>query len=338
MRLSRKSIVGFWISFLLISSIFFWIYYSFVDRGVWSICIYTGTNPYEFTPHPLVNNAPVLTADDVKDVPASFVADPFMIHDNNKWYMFFEVMNSMSGQGDIGFASSKDGVDWQYEKIILDEPFHLSYPYIIKWNKTYYMIPESRGGSAVKLYKATEFPTKWTFISDLIVGNYADPSIVYKDENWWLFVLKGYDTLVLYYAKNLIGPWTEHPASPLIKGDKNIARPAGRIITVDDKIIRYVQDGDPEYGNAVRVFQVDVITTTNYEDHEVTKNPILMGSGRGWNSSGIHHIDTHQLNDMDWIACVDGKKKEMVFDLKLGAKRILHKVIQLVKRAVGVTF
>jgi len=44
----------------------------------------------------------------------------------------------------------------------------------------------------------------------------------------------------------------------------------------------------------------------------------------------MHQIDAHQLNDKNWISCVDGKKKEVIFDLKLGAKRILSKAKQLV--------
>ena len=311
------------ISCLFAGSISLWIYYSFTGNDIWSISIYAGKNPLEFAPHPLVHKVPVLTSKDVMDVPATFVADPFMIYDNERWHMFFEVLNSSSNQGDIGYAWSTNGLDWQYEKIVLDEPFHISYPYVFKWNGFYYMIPESRKGSAVKLYKAAEFPFKWTFVRDLITGDYADSSIVYKDDKWWMFVLKNYDTLALFYADSLTGLWTEHPKSPLVKGNMDISRPGGRIIIADGKMIRYVQDCHPEYGNAVRIFQVDILTTTSYQDHEIMKNPLLEASGSGWNSMGMHHIDPHPLNEGDWIACVDGKKNKIVFDLKAGASRIL---------------
>jgi hypothetical protein len=32
----------------------------------------------------------------------------------------------------------------------------------------------------------------------------------------------------------------------------------------------------------------------------------LSASGRGWNGSGMHHIDPHRMEDGRWIACVDG--------------------------------
>jgi hypothetical protein len=58
----------------------------------WSIGIYEGSDPFKMSPVTDIKN-PVLTAKDVTDVDAIFVADPFIIADNNKYYMFFEVLN-----------------------------------------------------------------------------------------------------------------------------------------------------------------------------------------------------------------------------------------------------
>ena len=74
-----------------------------------------------------------LFAEDVSDVPARFVADPFMLQDEGTWYMFFEVMNTRTNRGGIGLATSNDGLKWTYKRIALDEPFHLSYPHVFKW-------------------------------------------------------------------------------------------------------------------------------------------------------------------------------------------------------------
>ena len=40
--------------------------------------------------------------------------------------MFFEVLNRETDNGDIGYAVSKDGKQWDYKSIIIDEDFHLS--------------------------------------------------------------------------------------------------------------------------------------------------------------------------------------------------------------------
>lgn len=49
-------------------------------------------------------------------------------------YMFFETKNSLTMQGDIGVAFSVDkGTTWKYLGIALDEEWHLSYPYVFKY-------------------------------------------------------------------------------------------------------------------------------------------------------------------------------------------------------------
>jgi hypothetical protein len=295
----------------------------FVKRQYdWSIGIYLGESLFNFASPENINN-PVLTAKDVTDVPAEFVADPFMVNENGIWYMFFEVMNLRDRQGDIGLATSNDGFNWTYQKIVLDEPFHLSYPYVFKWQNEYYMIPESGQTNSIRLYKAVDFPTQWSLVKTLINGrDYVDSSIFHFKGNWWLFTASSDNSILhLYYANELIGTWLEHPQSPVIKGNLNIARPGGKVIVFDDKkIIRYTQDNKYVYGNRVRAFEITKLTEVDYEEKEVKENPILKASGQGWNKTGMHHIDPHQIESNQWLACVDGYPgKISVFGLKINS-------------------
>jgi hypothetical protein len=283
----------------------------------WSIGIYMGESPFTFPESQSIKN-PVLYAEDVTDVSAKFVADPFLINENSIWYMFFEVYNRKSKHGDIAVAISHDGIKWKYEQIVLDEPFHLSYPYVFKWENDYYLIPESYETNSIRLYKAIDFPLRWSFVSTLAEGrDFLDPSIVHFNDKWWIFVSQiGNDTLRLYYAENLIGPWREHPKSPIVEGDKNIARPGGRVLVYEDRIFRYTQDDDPTYGNQIWAFEITKITPTNYEERKVSEDPILKASGSGWNAKRMHNIDPHQIGKNKWIASVDGYGKYLVFGLK----------------------
>ncbi|GAJ01293.1 unnamed protein product, partial [marine sediment metagenome] len=67
--------------------------------GEWSIGIYASScsNPLSFSGENITN--PVLTANDVSDVPANLVADPFLVHNNDAWFMFFEVLNETTKPG-----------------------------------------------------------------------------------------------------------------------------------------------------------------------------------------------------------------------------------------------
>ena len=86
---------------------------------------------------------PVLTGADVTDRVANFVADPFIFHEGTSWYMFFEVESNPNTE-EIGVATSSDGFNWTYQKIVLSDPsIILSYPYVFKFEGTYYMMPNT---------------------------------------------------------------------------------------------------------------------------------------------------------------------------------------------------
>ena len=275
---------------------------------MWSIGIYTGASPFEL--HSIADS-PVLKHTDVTDIPAEFVADPFMLRYDGRWHMFFEVVNRDTQRGVIALATSDDALNWTYQRVVLEEPFHLSYPYVFEWQGDHYMIPETLGASALCLYKADEFPTRWSLQHRLIEGQHADPSIVRFDDLWWMFTCTqpyGHDILRLYFARDLVGPWKEHPRSPVITNDKSSARPAGRILQLDRHLIRFAQDCVPDYGTRVRAFEIKQLTRDIYVEAEHPNSPALSASGQGWNAMGMHHVDGHQQPDGNWIACVDGRR------------------------------
>jgi hypothetical protein len=50
-------------------------------------------------------------------------------------YMFFETKNPVTSQGDIAAAVSKDsGATWRQLGVVLDEEWHLSYPYVFSYD------------------------------------------------------------------------------------------------------------------------------------------------------------------------------------------------------------
>lgn len=284
-------------------------YYLIADTyGPWSIGVYEGATPFNLTEKNSTNN-PVLTGKSVTDIDAVFVADPFMLIKDEKYYLFFEAMNRGSGKGEIGFAESPDGKTWHYKKIIITEKFHLSYPYVFEWGNNYYLIPESGNDLSVRLYKATVFPEKWEFIGNLLHGdNYLDPSIFRYNDEWWMFVCNGNKNLDLYYSKDLITGWTPHPKNPIIRDNKNISRPGGRVFLNNGKMFRLTQDDLPTYGIQVFAFEITKLNEFSYEEKMVSPLPIVTKTGTGWNAAGMHNVDPHKVRER-WISVVDGRNK-----------------------------
>jgi hypothetical protein len=280
-----------------------------VRRSEWSIGILEGETPTTVGAVGSVAN-PVLTRADVTDVPAAFVADPFMLGADDGWTMFFELLNTASGRGEIGAAVSADGRRWEYLQRVLAEPFHLSYPHVFAWDGEHFMVPESAETEEVRLYVGDPFPRRWTYVRTLLRGPLLDPTPFRAEGAWWMYCgtspnLRN-DYLRLFTSTDLLGPWVEHPASPVVRRDPRHARPAGRVLVDGTRVIRFAQDCDGRYGHKIHAFEVTELTPQTYRER-LLEPDVLVPSRRGWNSVGMHTIDAHRLPTGRWIAAVDGR-------------------------------
>ncbi len=289
---------------------------------VWSIGLYkiaSNNGRISFSTSKSIQN-PILTAKDITDRKAEFVADPFLVYENGAYYLFFEVCGN--GKENIGLAISKDGHKWEYQKIVLDEPFNVAYPCVFLSNTKYYMTPETYKTNTVRLYEANEFPFKWKFVKTLVEGrDFGDPAIIRYKDKWWLFVSSADSAnLYLYYSDALEGVWQAHPKSPIIRNNPTRARPAGNILLMDGKIIRVAQDDSPYYGKSVRAFSISILSQEEYEEFELDTSPWFVPSGKGWNKDGMHHFSICKINEKEFLSCVDGKihRKKILINTTVG--------------------
>ena len=251
--------------------------------------------------------ASVLTHAAVTDVPAAFVADPFVIRVDATWYMFFEIMNRLNYLGCIGCATSSDGHNWNYERVVLEEPFHLAYPCVFEHEGETFLVPDSIG-NGVRLYRAASFPNEWKLEKTLIPDKTLCDSSLFRYQNrWWAFCCDRsdpQDTLRIFYANSLFGAWSEHAAGKICSPMDQ--RQAGRIIEQAGSLFRFVQNHNGEY---VRMRQIETLTPEVFSESEYFENPILRGTGSGWNADGMHHIDLCFGDAGSYLAIVDGIRR-----------------------------
>jgi hypothetical protein len=281
---------------------------------VWSIGLRGGPSPWSLmAPR---DDGPVLTADHVTDVPATSVADPFLLHRDGRWHMFFEVDDWLARKGAIGVATSAEGAAWRYERIVLEEPFHLSYPCVFEADGDVWMVPESTQAESVRLYRARRFPDDWEHVADLLAGKpFADATPFRHEGRWWMFAEtsgEAHDTLRLFVADALLGPWREHAASPVMRGDAALARPAGPVIATDGRLVRLAQNCRPAYGTDVRGVEIVRLSPSDYDERPLPGPPLAGPSGHGWNACGMHHLAVARSPDGSWLAAVDGWRMEGV--------------------------
>jgi hypothetical protein len=297
--------------------------------GDWGIAIYTGDSPVRLRPHPATGDQPVLTASDIHDVRASFIADPFIWRSGSSWHLFFEILEKGSGRGVIGVATSPDGIVWRYQREVLREPFHLSYPLIVEDCGRLFMIPECAKSGFVRLYSTTNFPFDWVHECNLLEGPFRDPSVFRHGDHWWMFVTDEGRNLRLFSSPVLAGPWAEHPASPVVRDSPRHGRSGGRPVEWQGGIIRFAQDGSDGYGTRVWAFRIDELDKDRYRETEIEGGPVIGSSGSGWHADGMHQVDAHELSSGNWIAAVDGYRSREVVNWRAALRTLQSRVLRL---------
>ncbi|MHC2781999.1 hypothetical protein ACVMBZ_001206 [Bradyrhizobium liaoningense] len=107
-----------------------------------------------------------------------FYADPFPISWQGRTFVFFEDLDHRVGKGIISAIEFSDAGPVGEVMPVLEEPWHLSYPFLIEDDGELWMIPESSTRGDVALYKCVRFPDKWERYATLLSGlELADATI-----------------------------------------------------------------------------------------------------------------------------------------------------------------
>jgi hypothetical protein len=203
-----------------------------------------------------------------------FWADPFVIHHQDRYYLFVEDFLYDRGKGVIAVAELGEGGLKAAPEVVLEEPYHLSYPLVFEYQGAWYMIPETRKSKQIRLYRSERFPFDWRFHSVLVDGISAvDSTLVEDNGSWWLFAccantgLEVDDGLHLFHAPSPLGPWTPHPHNP-VNQDTYSMRPAGKCFRRGGRLFRPAQIS-VEYGWGTSVVEITELTPESYAERIV---------------------------------------------------------------------
>lgn len=243
----------------------------------------------------------------------TFWADPFVVYENDKYYIFFESCPTDSNFiGTICCMELDENGNYTPPVTILEKPYHLSYPFVFQWDGDYYMIPETYQDKNIQLYKCTDFPYQWEFEYNLMDDIIAsDVTIFFMNDRWWLFTVIQNDRrifdwteLYIFYADSPVSKeWTPHALNPVISNVQS-ARPAGKIFRNNGSFFRPSQDCSARYGYGVRINQILKLTPQEYQEKEVTfLEP-------NWDKK-IKAI--HTYNQEKKLTVIDGELKSLKF-------------------------
>ena len=214
----------------------------------------------------------------IANPPYRFLADPFVFRRGNLDVCFVEDYDFRTKRGKISVF--KVGGN-KYEELgtALDEPFHLSYPFIFTVDNELYMCPETSEAREIRLYRCTEFPLRWSLHKTLIQDiSAADTNIFFFKDRWWL--LSNIDSseigdhnseLHVFYSDAFDSDvWTPHARNPVIF-DSERAR-SGGFFHDGEKLFRVFQNhGFDLYGESMGIAQIKDLGMETYHEEVVSR-------------------------------------------------------------------
>lgn len=198
-----------------------------------------------------------------------YYSDPFAVVHLGRCYLFVEDFDIAANKGRIACLELDHGTAAGPAQIVLERPYHLSYPQVLVHGGEIFMIPESGYNHSVEIYRAVSFPARWELIRVLFRGPAFDTTLLQHAGLFWFLVTLSDGRnpqrieLVLFYSSDLLGEWTLHPASPISK-DIRVSRCAGSPFLDAGSWIRPAQDGSVTYGGALRFQRIVQIDRLRY--------------------------------------------------------------------------
>jgi hypothetical protein len=228
-----------------------------------------------------------------------YYADPFLLEWSDRHFLVFEEYSFAARKGRICYCEIYEDLSLSPPAVALERDYHLSYPFLLIADGKLYMLPETAENEALELYHAPVFPGEFTLTHTLIEDIVAiDPTVVHWRDRLWLFANShADDSLNLFWANDLFGPWQPHPSNPVVK-DIGSARPAGSVFELGGRLLRPAQDGSARYGHQVVFKCIDRLDSTGYAEHEVGR------IGPNWLPD---NLATHTYNRSGQFEVVDGQ-------------------------------
>ena len=239
---------------------------------------------------------------DLPDDRRRFYADPFPVEQGGRLFVLVEDFAHALGYGVISAVEFNSAGPVGIPRPVLDIGSHLSYPFVFEHRGAVWMVPESVATKTVDLYRAERFPDRWVKEATLLSGVEAsDATLLEHEGRWWMFatVRAGgaySDALHIWSAPDLLGPWQAHRQNPVLV-DIATARPGGRVVRRNGRLIRPFQDCTDGYGAALGLAEI-----TKLDDEGFTQRvEAVLRPGPEWAGRRLH-----TLNRAGRLECIDG--------------------------------
>jgi len=206
-------------------------------------------------------------------------ADPFVVAKNDQFYIFVEEYMYDTRKGRVAVVELDATGKLIGSKTVIDRPYHFSYPSLFEFENELYMVPESAENRTIEVYRCTEFPYVWEPVCNLMEDIAAvDTTIFNKDGKWWMLTSicdnpggnKNDELFVFSSDSPLSQDWQSHPMNPVVS-DVRKGRSGGPVFNYHGSTYRPAQNCSVDYGYAMSVQKIEVLTDTQYSESLVSE-------------------------------------------------------------------
>lgn len=238
-----------------------------------------------------------------------FFADPFLFNEDDQfYYILVEELLFWEERGKITLLKvRKSNFSLVSRKIVIDEPFHMSFPFCEPGGDT--ITPEMSESGEARVYTINKDTfaiknKKKIFDEGTIDAVFYSNS---KGENLCLTGKTHLPSFELYMLKQKSDGAYEQ-VGDMIEYDHGSVRGAGRFFTWRGDLYRPVQDCNVRYGQQTKILKIKKLDSSGYEYETVTelnsfKNP-------------PYDETFHTFNVYDNCIIVDGSKDFVRFPMK----------------------
>ncbi len=230
---------------------------------------------------------------DIPNRPGHFLADPFVVDRGGDHFCFVEDYDYSRRRAHIGVFGLNGDESIELGPAI-EEPFHLSFPYVFEFDGQLFMCPESAANQDVRIYRCVDFPLRWELAKVVWSDRKAWDTVIFPHQgSWWLLTALdpigtgNYSSeLYAFYADSpLADLWSPHECNPVVI-DHTKARNGGLIIDRSGIFRVSQRHGFGTYGRSSAVHRIAELSPNVFREELVkTIEPDFRSD-----IEGTHHL------------------------------------------------
>lgn len=250
-------------------------------------------------------------------------ADPMLLKKNEDTYLFVEAYDNSNGKGSIAYSKLVNG-RFTKPKVIIEESFHLSYPYVFEYEGNTFIMPETSGDKCIQLYKATDFPEKWEKYERVLeIKNAVDTVFLDNRRLLTSILMNNYEKTTRLQLIDL-----KNETLSFCTEENQTSRGAGKLFKYNGKLIRPAQNATGGvYGKGLLFYEVTDME--NYKEEEWFRF-----DSKSVVANGVLGVHTYAKSEN--LEVIDCKKKRFnIYIIFYIIKNKIRKMTQVFYRLFG---